>query len=108
MMLLIGIVLFLGALFVLYLFTTNPEGVPVSEKEKPVSYPVNAKYYSEVIAHLDEKGYSFTDMKTAIAGVSFVSGKTPEEIRGDIWAEVKKRAPDGYPMASANPPDTSS
>jgi len=82
----------LTVLFFVYLFTNNPEGMPASEKEPPVSYGVDAKYYSQVIEHLQSEGHKFSDMQLCIRLVAFIYDKTPDEVRADVWA--KKMAAD--------------
>ena len=61
---------------------------------------VKAKTYAETLFFLDNKGWSFADLKSVIAMVAFIYGKTDSEIRADMWAI--------RPKAASNPQDTSS
>ena len=49
----------------------------------------NAKFYYDVIHHLKTEGHKFSDMQLCIKLVAFIYEKTPEEVRKDVWEEIK-------------------
>lgn len=55
---------------------------------------VKARAYAETLFFLDNKGWSFADLKSVIAMVAFIYDKTDSEIRADIWAIHKCQTPD--------------